>query len=154
MTPSSLLSSPLSDLLTRRDRLHKELAAVDDFRPGSLSTVMRRCGKSNCACAAPGHPGHGPQYVLTRKVDGKTVTVHLRPGPQLDKARAEVAAYRRFKALMAELIEVNEAICAAKPAGPPAEGVDSGSQTPGGPSPEKGGFETRSGRRSRPRSSG
>lgn len=146
-------SSPLSDLRARRDELREELAAVEDFRPGSVCAVMRRCGKPSCACAAPDHPGHGPQYVLTRKVDGKTVTVHLRPGPELEKARAEVAAYRRFKALVAELTEVNEAICAASPARPPAAAGGRGN-TPGGTGPEKGGSATRSPMRSWPKSTG
>jgi hypothetical protein len=35
--------------------------------------------------------GHGPQYNLTRRAGGKTVTVHLKPGPQLEKAEREVA---------------------------------------------------------------
>ena len=136
----------------RRDRLRDELAAVGDFRPGSLSAVMRRCGKSNCACADAAHPGHGPQHVLTRKVAGKTVTVHLRPGPELDKTRVEVGNYKRFRALVDELIEVNEAICVARPVAPlaghacgPGEGSGAGSAG------EKKGSARRSGRRSRPR---
>src|SRR5258708_23029237 len=51
--------------------------------------MWRRCGKPNCACARPGHRGHGPQWNLTRRVGGKTVNVHLRPGPELDKAERE-----------------------------------------------------------------
>lgn len=74
MTPSPVLP----ELEQRRDRLCDDLAAVGDFRPGSLSAVMSRCGKPNCVCADPDHPGHGPQHVLTKKVAGKTVTVHLR----------------------------------------------------------------------------
>jgi len=103
----------LHELEQRRDRLRADLAAVGDFRPGSLSAVMRRCGKANCACADAAHPGHGPQHVLTKKVAGKTVSVHLRPGPKLDKARAEVGRYRRFRQLVNELVEVSEAICRA-----------------------------------------
>jgi len=72
-------------------RLRADLAAVGDFRPGSLSAVMRRCDKANCACADPAHPGHGPQHVLTRKVAGKTVSVYLWPGPELAKARSRWA---------------------------------------------------------------
>jgi hypothetical protein len=45
--------------------------------------------KPNCACAALGHPGHGPQWNLTRTVAGRTRAVHLKPGPELDKARRE-----------------------------------------------------------------
>src|SRR5665811_1653685 len=111
MTPHS----DLPDLEQQRSRLHAGLAAVGDFRPGSLSAVMRRCGKANCSCADPAHPGHGPQHILTKKVAGKTVSVHLRPGPELDKATAEVANYRRFRNVVDQLVEVSEDICKARP---------------------------------------
>jgi hypothetical protein len=106
----------LAGLEARRARLYADLSRVGDFRRGALNAVRRKCGKPNCACAAPGHPGHGPQYNLTRRVGGKTVTVHLRPGPELEKAEREVAEYQRFRALVDEVAEVNEAICGARPA--------------------------------------
>ena len=77
MTPHS----DLPDLEQQRSRLHAGLAAVGDFRPGSLSAVMRRCGKPTCVCADPAHPGHGPQHILTKKVAGKTVAVDGAPDP-------------------------------------------------------------------------
>ena len=91
------------------------MGQVGDFRRGSLNEVRRKCGKPNCACAAPGHPGHGPQWNLTRKAGGRTRTVHLRPGPELEKARREVAEYERFRDLAGQVTEVNEAICAGPP---------------------------------------
>ncbi|MDN5934044.1 MAG: hypothetical protein L0I24_23735, partial [Pseudonocardia sp.] len=72
----------------------------------------------------PSHPGHGPQHILTKKVAGKTVSMHLRPGPELDKVTAEVATYRRFKTIIDQLIEVNEAICQARPVMPLADRQD------------------------------
>src|SRR5699024_9080205 len=90
-------SADLAELERERTRLCAEIEAIGDFRPGSLSAVMRRCGKANCACADPAHPGHGPQHILTKKVDGKTVSVHFKEGPELDKVTVEVANYRRFK---------------------------------------------------------
>ena len=60
----------LAELERRREELYRELARVGDFRRGSLRGVRRRCGKPNCACAAPDHPGHGPQWNLTRTVEG------------------------------------------------------------------------------------
>lgn len=114
----------LAELERERTRLRTELGTIGDFRPGSLSSVMRRCGKANCACSDPSHPGHGPQHILTKKVAGKTVSVHLREGPELDKAAAEVANYRRFKTAVDELIEVNENICRARPVSPLADGQD------------------------------
>lgn len=142
----------LTELEARRERVRAELAAIGDFRPGSLSAVMRRCGKLNCACARPDHPGHGPQHLLTRTVGGKTRTVHLRPGPELDKARVEVGNYKRFRTLIDELIDVNEAICAARAASPLAR--DSGGQQQAGTDGQKGGSSPRSRRHSRSRSRG
>jgi hypothetical protein len=125
----------LPELERRREELYRELSQVGDFRPGSLNEVRRRCGKPNCACAAPGHPGHGPQYNLTRRVEGRTRTRHLRPGPELDKARREVAAYQRFRNLAGQVTEVNEAICDSRPVIPGSADDEDPSGTEG----EKGG---------------
>ena len=133
----------LAGLERRRAELYAELGLVGDFRRGSLNEVRRKCGKPNCACAAPDHPGHGPQWNLTRTIGGRTRAVHLRPGPELEKARREVAEYERFRDLVGQVTEVNEAICAARPAAPGDAGGDASPGTGG----EKGG----SGTRSRPR---
>lgn len=123
----------LAGLEARRVVLFAELAAVGDFRRGSLNAVRRRCGKATCVCAGPGHQGHGPQHNLTRWVGGRTVNVRVRPGPELDKVEREVAAWRRFQGLVEQIAAVNEAICALRPtvAGP--------AQTTSGSSGEKGG---------------
>ena len=135
----------LAELEHRRAELYAELGQLGDFRRGSLNEVRRKCGKPNCACAAPGHPGHGPQWNLTRKAGGRTRTVHLRPGPELEKARREVAEYERFRDLAGQVTEVNEAICQARPAVPGEGGVDASP----GPGEEKGG-SGRPSRRRRP----
>jgi hypothetical protein len=137
----------LAELERRRAELYAELSRVGDFRRGSLNEAFRKCGKPNCACAAPDHPGHGPQWNLTRKAGGRTRTVHLRPGPELDKARREVAEYERFRDLAGQVTEVNEAICAARPAWP-GDAEDGASPGTGG---ERGGSGTRS-RGKRPQS--
>ena len=124
----------LPELERRRAGLYRELSRVGDFRPGSLNEVRRKCGKPNCACAAPEHPGHGPQYNLTRRVEGRTRTRHLRPGPELDKARREAAEYQRFRDLVGQVTEVNEAICDARPVTPPGE---AGEEDPSGTGGEK-----------------
>ena len=135
----------LAGLERQRAALLEELAGVGDFRRGSLNEVWRRCGKANCACAQPGHRGHGPQYNLTRSVGGRTVARHLRPGPELEKIRREVAEYERFRALVGQVSEVNEAICEARPLTAPAQ------EPPAGPGGEKGGSWPSSPRRSRPK---
>jgi hypothetical protein len=94
--------------------LLQELAQSGDMRRGSISEVYRRCGRDNCACAQPGHPGHGPFYAHTTKVNGKTKTLQLRPGALLSKIEKEVAEYKRFRATSDRVIEVNERICNAR----------------------------------------
>jgi hypothetical protein len=106
----------LAGLETERARLYASLSRVGDFRKGTLSAVFRKCGKPNCRCARPGERGHGPQYNLTRWAAGKTVTRHLRPGPELEKAEREAAEWERFRALTGQIEQVNEAICEARPA--------------------------------------
>jgi hypothetical protein len=64
---------------------------------------------------------------------------------EVDKVRAELANYQRFAEVSEQIVEVNEAICEARPpnaaaTAPPATTGD-----------EKGGSATRSRRSSRPR---
>ena len=130
--PEQLAYRDLAWLERRRAELFGLISQAGDFRRGALNAVWRKCGKPNCACARPGHRGHGPQWNLTRRVGGKTVNVHLKPGPELEKARREVAEHQRFAALVEEVSGVSEAICAARPVAgqavpPPAEGERGGS---------------------------
>jgi hypothetical protein len=122
----------LAWLERRRAELFALIGQAGDFRRGALNAVWRKCGKPNCACAQPGHRGHGPQWNLTRRVGGKTVNVHLKPGPELDKARREVAEHQRFADLVEEVTAVSEEICARRPvtgaAAPPAGGERGGSR--------------------------
>jgi hypothetical protein len=101
--PEQLVNRDLAWLERRRAELFGLMGQAGDFRRGALNSVWRKCGKPNCACAEPGHRGHGPQWNLTRRIGGKTVNVHLKPGPELDKARAEVAEHQRFAALVEEV---------------------------------------------------
>jgi hypothetical protein len=134
----------ISGLERRRAELFGLIAQVGDFRRGALNAVWRKCGKPNCACAQPGHRGHGPQYNLTRRVGGKTVSTHLKPGPELDKAEREVAEHRRFQDLVEEVTEVSEALCAVRP-------VTGAAPAPPAPGAEKRGSARTSGRSSPPR---
>jgi hypothetical protein len=139
---------PLDDLERQRAELYEQLAGTADFRPGSVSETWRRCGKPNCACAAPDHPGHGPRYLWTRSEGGRTRTRQL-GAAELGKVRRETAAYKQFVTVAEQIVQVNEAICEARPALPGAASED------GGPLPgtggEKGGSGTRSRRRHPPR---
>jgi hypothetical protein len=129
------MSEPsLEELEAERDRLYARLAAVGDFRRGSVSENWRRCGKPNCACAAPDHPGHGPRFLWTRSAGRKTVGRHL-AAAEVGRVRAEVARHAEFTAIIERIAEVSERICEARPlAGadvpPVPEGEERGSARP------------------------
>src|SRR5258708_32930413 len=78
----------LQELEQQRAELLARLAATGDVRPGSINVTYRRCGKPNCACAQPGHPGHGPRWLWTRPAAGPT-----RPRQRSPAAPAEVPAH-------------------------------------------------------------
>jgi hypothetical protein len=105
----------LTELEAERERLYALLAAVGDFRRGSVSENWRRCGKPNCACARPGHRGHGPRFLWTRNARGRgTVGRQLAAG-EVERVRREVARHAEFASISEQIAEVNEKICEARP---------------------------------------
>jgi len=105
----------LEELEDQRRELYSQLTAIGDFRRGIISVNYRKCGKTNCACARPGHPGHGPQYLWNTTVGGKSRAANVHLGPELEKVQREIENYRRFVNLSRELVEVNEKISQMRP---------------------------------------
>ena len=98
----------LEVLRQKRDQLAARLAQINDLRPGFLTARFRWCGKPNCHCAQKGSSGHGPSYSLTHRVGGKTVTQVIPQGAAVERTKAQLAEYRRFRQLVRELITVSE----------------------------------------------
>jgi hypothetical protein len=107
--------NPLAPLETQRSKILQQFQDLADLRPGSISAVVHRCGKSYCHCAKPNDPGHDPQIRVLRKVRGKTVAETLSSSAAFRKAQAEVSEFHRFQKLSAELVAVNEKICGLRP---------------------------------------
>lgn len=105
----------LSTLEQQRASVLNQILALGDFRSGSITAISGRCGKPNCRCHQPGQSGHGPNYRLTRKIDGKTVSESFSSPAQLRKTQREVEAFHRFRDLSRQLLEVNEKICRLRP---------------------------------------
>jgi hypothetical protein len=99
----------------RRGELLQAIANLNDMRPGSIVGAVWRCGKPNCHCAQPDHPGHGPNLRLTYKWNGKTVTEALPTPAAVRKAEQEIAEFRKYQKYGRELVEVNEQICRRRP---------------------------------------
>lgn len=106
----------LAELEQQRSGILSKILALGDFRSGSITAIQGRCGKPNCHCHKPGQPGHGPNFRLTRKVNGKTVSETFASPVELRKAQREVEAFHRFRQLSQELLKVNEKICHLRPA--------------------------------------
>ena len=105
----------LSVLEQQRSAILMRFLQLGDFRSGSITAINGRCGKPTCHCHQPGQPGHGPNFRLTRKVDGKTVSESFSSAAELRKAQREVEAFHHFRQLSQDLLEVNERICRARP---------------------------------------
>jgi hypothetical protein len=138
------MSEPsLPELEAERNRLYAQLSGVGDFRRGSVSENWRKCGKPNCACAQPDHPGHGPRFLWTRSAGRRKTVGRQLAAAEAEKVRREVARHAEFAAAVEQVIEVNEKICEARPA--------AGTDAPTAPEGEKGGSSARSRRRDPPR---
>lgn len=132
------------ELEAERERLYAQLAAVGDFRRGSVTENYRRCGKPNCACAQPDHPGHGPRLLWTRTIRGRKTKGRQLAAGEVEKVRRELERYAEFASVSEQIVEVNEMICEARPA-------SSAPDAPSVPEDEKRGSAPCSRRRRPPR---
>ncbi len=105
----------LAELEQRRETLAAHIAHLGDLRPGSVTSTSGRCGKPDCHCHQPGQPGHGPNFRLTYKVKGKSISESLPTPAAIHKAEREVAEFRKFRQLSREFVRTNAEICRARP---------------------------------------
>ncbi len=109
------MSEPVEAWESQRTELLQQFLSLGDLRPGSISATVRRCGKPTCHCAKKDDAGHDPQFRLTRRVAGKTVTETFPTPDAFLKAQREVAEFHRFRELSERLVALNEKICQNRP---------------------------------------
>src|SRR5688572_25051407 len=109
------MTESLLELERRRTDIVQKIAELSDLRPGSITTTQGKCGKPTCHCAEANQAGHGPNWRLTYKAEGRTRTQSLPSLEERQKAEAEVAEFRRFQQLSRNFVEVNTAICQLRP---------------------------------------
>lgn len=112
----------IETLERQRAEILRQMQGLGDMRRGSLVEQYVKCGKAPCCCKGAGHPGHGPYFAFTRKVQGKTQTRQVRSGPALAKLSREVETFRRFRRLCDQLIAINERLCDRRPVRAPGAG--------------------------------
>lgn len=104
------LEQTIHEAEVQRNQILEQLQNLGPFRPGSFIERYVTCGNPSCHCAQPGDKKHGPHYLITRKVQNKTVS---KPIKQTDavKAKAQVDRYQQFQSLIHDLVEVNIRMC-------------------------------------------
>ena len=109
------MEETIGSLEKKRENLYRQLQETGDLRRGIISVIYRKCGKSNCACAKKGHPGHGPQHLWNTTIKGKSYAKSLKLGPEMQKYLDEIANHQIFLKLCEEMVVLNERICELRP---------------------------------------
>ena len=118
------MSPSLQALENQRAELARQIAQLGDFRRGSITSITARCGKPNCHCHQPHHPGHGPNFRLTYKRQGKTVSETFPSPAARHQAERQIAEFRKFQQLGRAFVQVNEKICGQRPLPEEAEAAE------------------------------
>ena len=110
------MSHSLAELEQRRAAITAQIAQLGELRPGSVTSTAGRCGKSDCRCHQPGQPGHGANFRLNQKVNGKSISESLPTPAAIHEAEREVAEFRKFRQLSREFVQTNTEICRSRSA--------------------------------------
>lgn len=84
-----------TELLRQYEKLRQELLETGPICEGSLTRVLQECGRPACHCHREPRFRHGPYYLWTRKVKGKTVTRQI-PETHVAQCRAWIQNNRRL----------------------------------------------------------
>ena len=103
----------LEKLQVQKEKILQQISELGDFRQGSLSPRYRKCGKSYCHCAQKGSKGHGPLWMTTRSVKGKTISKAI-PKEKVDTTFKQIDTFHQFQNLVHEYVETNIKICDAR----------------------------------------
>jgi len=66
------------------------------MRRGSLCERRMKCGQAACACQRDPKAAHGPYFLLTQKVEGKTHSRYVSP-EQAPVVRRQIESGRQFR---------------------------------------------------------
>ena len=103
----------LDKLQEQKEMIMQKISELGDFRQGSLSPRYRKCGKPYCHSAKKGSKGHGPLWMITRSVSGKTVSKAI-PREEVETTFKQIDTFNQFQNLVREYIDANIKICDAR----------------------------------------
>ena len=88
------------------NKIKRDLAALGDLRPGSLSTQYNVCGTPGCRCKASPPEKHGPYYQVSFTRKGKSSSKFVKK-KDLPAIRKQMKNYTRMKTLMDSWIDLS-----------------------------------------------
>ena len=92
-------------LAARIEEVKRQLVALGEMRPGSLSTQYNVCGSPGCRCKASPPKKHGPYYQVSYTRKGKSGTRFVRKEDLLSIQR-QLKDYARMRMLVDRWIEL------------------------------------------------
>lgn len=95
----------LEKLVKKYDELQKQLAQTGYICSGSIMSLYRKCGKSNCGCKDNPHMRHGPYHIWTRKKNGKTVTRSLSE-KQAERCLEHIQNFKKLEKIIEEMKKI------------------------------------------------
>jgi len=87
------------------EKVKRDLVALGDLRPGSLSTQYNVCGTPGCRCKAVPPQKHGPYYQISYTRKGKSSSKFVKK-KDLPAVRKQLKNYARMKLLMDRWIDL------------------------------------------------
>ena len=87
------------------EKVKRDLTALGDLRPGSLSTQYNVCGSPGCRCKADPPVKHGPYHQVSYTRKGKSSTKFVKK-EDLATVRKQLKNYERMKLLMEKWIDL------------------------------------------------
>jgi len=96
---------PGATLQRQIEKVKRDLAALGDLRPGSLSAQYNVCGSPGCKCKADPPVKHGPYYQVSYTRKGKSSTKFVKK-EDLPAVRKQLKNYERMKLLMEKWIDL------------------------------------------------
>jgi len=88
------------------NKLLEKLSNIGFIIKGSINTVFYKCSKKKCICNTDTTKRHGPYFVLTRKVKGKTVSKRIKRD-QIDLYKSYIANKKRMNQIIDQMIELS-----------------------------------------------
>lgn len=93
----------IPEIESRRDAVLKELCSIRSMKRGTINEQYLKVPQKGSKPAL-----RGPYYVLSRREGNKTVSERLRTPAQLEQAKMDVAAHRKFIELCKEFEALTE----------------------------------------------